>query len=441
MGDIYSNFVNIGGRKKERRRIGSKMKDRLVMIIGGFVIFIITFFLYGIVEEPENDHPGEIVRTDNKDLLAQIDQLEEQKKIYDEKIGMISDDVFLGKNAAVDEYTESLISDLRKRAEQEDKKRLLNEREAVRSDNELKSPESYDQFEDLMLYLQKEDETSGELFPEPQRDIESSGISERITKRVRVETQFAFSNTQRNARIFNNGRGEILYKGKSGTGQSKAGRVQKKTERSGIEQLIFNSNPIFTIFEGEFLHAVLTNRIVNDKRSSPVTAVTTRDLIDRTGKFVLIPANSKIIGYADKVSHQQDKRLFISFQRLILPNGSSLSFGSGDRGMNALDGSGALGIKGRKNSHFFAKFGSSILYGSLNGLSGFAQNKVSQTSGLSHFIDRTSDNFNTLNDRLASDSLAILPTITVKAGTELKVRFSMDIEISAYSKISDRSYY
>ena len=109
--------------------------------------------------------------------------------------------------------------------------------------------------------------------------------------------------------------------------------------------------------------------------------------------------------------------------------------------MEALDGSGALGIKGKKDSHFFTKFGSSILYGSLNGLSGFAQNKISQASGLSHFIDRTSDNFNTLNDRLASDSLAILPTITVKAGIELKIRFSMDIEISAYSKISERSYY
>ncbi|MCK4889264.1 MAG: TrbI/VirB10 family protein [Candidatus Aminicenantes bacterium] len=442
MSDINSNFVNIEGIKKHRKRIGSKMKDRLVMVIGGFVIFILTYFLYGIVDESENG-PGENkVRTENRDLLAQIDLFEEQKKTNEEKLGLISDDVFLGKNAAVDEYAESIISDLRKLAKQKEEKRVLEEQEADSINREFAETESNDQFGDIMDYLQKEDESSGELFSEPQtRDVSSTGRSRRGIKRDRVGTLFAFSNTQRSARIYNNGRGEVVYNNADDIDQSGADKVQIKRELSNKKQLIFNSNPVFTIFEGEFLHAVLTNRIVNDKQSSPVTAVITKDLLDHTGKFVLIPANSKITGSAQKVSGQQDKRLFISFQRLILPNGHSLNFGSGNNGMTALDGSGALGIKGKKDSHFFAKFGSSILYGSLNGLSGFAQNKISQSSGLSHFIDRTSDNFNTLNDRLASDSLAILPTITVKAGIELKIRFSMDIEISAYSKISERSYY
>ncbi|MCK5005603.1 MAG: TrbI/VirB10 family protein [Candidatus Aminicenantes bacterium] len=442
MSDINSNFVNIEGIKKHRKRIGSKMKDRLVMVIGGFVIFILTYFLYGIVDESENG-PGENkVRTENRDLLAQIDLFEEQKKTNEEKFGMIRNDVFLGENAAVDEYADSIISDLRKLAKQEDEKRVLEEQEADSINREFAETESNDQFGDIMDYLQKEDESSGELFSEPQtRDVSSTGRSRRGIKRDRVGTLFAFSNTQRSARIYNNGRGEVVYNNADDIDQSGADKVQMKRELSNKKQLIFNSNPVFTIFEGEFLHAVLTNRIVNDKQSSPVTAVITKDLLDHTGKFVLIPANSKITGSAQKVSGQQDKRLFISFQRLILPNGHSLNFGSGNNGMTALDGSGALGIKGKKDSHFFAKFGSSILYGSLNGLSGFAQNKISQSSGLSHFIDRTSDNFNTLNDRLASDSLAILPTITVKAGIELKIRFSTDIEISAYSKISERSYY
>jgi len=442
MNDLGSNYVNLGGMKKKGRKMGNKTKDRLVMVIGGIVIFVLTYFLYGIVDDPGND-PGKMeIRTENRDLLAQIDLLEEQKKTKEEKLGMISDDVFLGKNAAVDEYAESIISDLRKLAKQKEEKRVLEEQEADSINSEFTETETDDQFEDIMAYLQKEDESSGELFSEPQTvDVSSAGRSRRGIKRDRVGTLFAFSNTQRSARIYNNGRGEVLYNKADDIDQSWADKVQIKQELSNKKQLIFNSNPVFTIFEGEFLHAVLANRIVNDKQSSPVTAVLTKDLLDRTGKFVLIPANSKITGFAQKVSGQQDKRLFISFHRLILPNGHSLNFGSGNNGMTALDGSGALGIKGKKNSHFFAKFGSSILYGSLNGLSGFAQNKISQTSGLSHFIDRTSDNFNTLNDRLASDSLAILPTITVKAGTELKIRFSVDIEISAYSKVSERSYY
>ncbi|MCK5221304.1 MAG: hypothetical protein KAR14_06980, partial [Candidatus Aminicenantes bacterium] len=95
MNDIGSNYVNLGGMKKKGRKMGNKAKDRFVMVIGGFVIFILTYFLYGIVDDPGKD-PGKMeIRTENRDLLAQIDLLEEQKKTNEEKLGLISDDVFL----------------------------------------------------------------------------------------------------------------------------------------------------------------------------------------------------------------------------------------------------------------------------------------------------------------------------------------------------------
>ncbi len=436
------NYVNFMVNKKDGKKLGKKAKDRLVMITGGFVVFILTFFLYGIVDESGNNPGNPEVRTENRDILAQIEELEEQKKRKEEKMGMITDEIFLGKNTAVDEYAESLIGDLRRRAEQEKMNEEISSREEDARNEEYSGPGSADHIDDLLSHLREENRDKSDLFPgvsAGDNSISSSRIKRAEEKSV--GTLFAFSNTQRSARIYNNGRGEVFYNREKNNGENIVGKNRSRSDNSAGELLVFNSNPVFKIFEGEFLNAVITNRIVNDKLSSPVNAVVTRDLLDRRGKFVLIPATTKIVGTARKVSGQQDTRLFINFHRLILPNGRSLYFGKGKRRMSALDETGALGIKGKKNNHFFAKFGSSILYGSLNGVSGFAQNRIDQSSGLSRFLDRTSANFNTLNDRLASNSLAILPTITVSAGTRLKILITVDIDISAYSKISERSYY
>ncbi len=293
----------------------------------------------------------------------------------------------------------------------------------------------------VLSYLQDEDEGSENIFS-ISKNIPNSVVNKERENRPekRVRSLFAFSNTHRSARIYNNGFTNISSD-RTDDLNDEFEKMEKGSDGSSGMSLIFNTNPVFTIFEGEFLHASITNRILNDKRESPVTAMIMRDLLDDNGRFVLIPANSRITGFARKVSGQQDTRIFIDFHRMILPNGRSLDLGKGKKSMMALDNSGALGIRGKKNSHFFTKFGSSILYGSLNGLSGFAQNRLDQSSGLSRFVDRTSGNFSTLNDRLAADSLAIVPTIIIKAGTEIKIRFASDVLISAYTRVSERTYY
>lgn len=431
------NYVNFNNSKGTVEKPGNKTRDRMIMAVGGLFIFILTFFIYGIMDDTENSGQKEIV-TDNLDILAQIDQLDEQKMAREEKLGKIKNDVFLGENTDVDEYTKSLINDLKNLAEESDNESDKSEDKDIES---YPSSSQTDEEMDIILsYLREGKKDSHDVFaagrnktyPVPKKYRESKTIK-------KVRSLFAFSNTRRSARIYNNGftniSSETFDQPDTNMG---AGKSSKSSDKMC---LIFNSNPVFTISEGEFLYASLSNRIVNDKRKSPVTAVITRDFLDDSGRFVLIPANSRVTGFAQKVSGQQDTRLFINFHRIILPNGRSLDLGFSKNSMTAMDHSGALGVRGRKNSHFFTKFGSSILYGSLNGLSGFAQNRLDQSSGLSHFIDRTSDNFNTLNDRLASDSMAIVPTIMIKEGTEVKVRFASDVKISAYTRVSDRTYY
>ncbi len=435
----HRNFVSFGGGTIKKKKNRGKIKDSIVMIIGGVVIFVITFILYGFVDNPENDPKGKI-KTDNKDILAQVELLEEMREIKEEKFKNLKDDVFLGENMAVDEYTENLIKNLKKSVSENNTDN--NEDSDMRSlEKSEEKSDSNNNLEKLFSYLEDNSVRNESIFSKHDKvKVRPSVRIKRDKRRRKVNSLFAFSNTQKSARIYNNGFGDVIFNNNK-VRKRFANSVTGTHESKEKIKLIYNSNPVFTIFQGDFLDAVLTNRIVNDKESSPVSAIVTKDLLSKNGKYVLIPSNSKVTGIAKKVSGQQDRRLFIFFERLILPNGRSVYFKDKERQLSALDITGALGIKGRKNSHFFSKFGSSLLFGSLNGLSGFAQNRIRQASGLSYFVDRSSENFNNLNDRLASDSLSILPTITVASGTKIKVHFSVDLDISAYSDISERSYY
>ena len=76
-----------------------------------------------------------------------------------------------------------------------------------------------------------------------------------------------------------------------------------------------------TLYEGEMIDAVLVNRIVADTEPSPVVCQISKDVYDNSGQYVLFPANSRIVGTSQVVSYKGAHRLFISFHRIILPNG------------------------------------------------------------------------------------------------------------------------
>ena len=92
-----------------------------------------------------------------------------------------------------------------------------------------------------------------------------------------------------------------------------------------------------TLFEGEMIDAVLVNRIIADTEPSPVVCQISKDVFDNTGRYVVLPANSRIVGVSQVVNYKGAHRLFISFHRIILPNGPSIDFPPSKKAMKALD--------------------------------------------------------------------------------------------------------
>jgi type IV secretory pathway VirB10-like protein len=206
-------------------------------------------------------------------------------------------------------------------------------------------------------------------------------------------------------------------------------------------RLIYSDYPPTTIHEGEMLEAVLVNRIIADTEPSPVVCSITKDVFDRSARYVIFPANSRIVGLSQVVSYKGAHRLFINFQRIILPNGASLDLPPSRKALKALDETGALGVVSKVERHWFLQFGTALLFGALDGLAGAAQRNRDVFSTRAVVIGRTSENFERILENIMTQYSTIVPTIRVDQGKRIRIYLADDVLISPYARVSDRSYY
>ncbi len=219
-------------------------------------------------------------------------------------------------------------------------------------------------------------------------------------------------------------------------------RQDKSADKANdtLNSIIFGPLPPVRVSEGEFIDTVLTHRIVSDTEESPVVCSVSRDLIDDSGRFVVVPAGARIVGRSRVVTYMGASRLFIRFERLILPSGVAAAFPGGKRALSALDATGALGVATDVNRHWLLQFGTAIFVGVLEGLGAAAQQHTTPYSGQAYVIEDTTDNFEKILNTIMQRYTNIVPTITVGQGYRMKVFLTEDILVSPYARVAERSY-
>jgi type IV secretion system protein VirB10 len=119
--------------------------------------------------------------------------------------------------------------------------------------------------------------------------------------------------------------------------------------------------PAQTVIQGTLIPAVLETAIDTDVPGY-VRAVVTQDIKSFDGSKVLIPRSSRLIGEYKGATQAGQRRAYLMWTRLVRPDGVSVALAS-----PAADFSGQAGVGGQVNSHFFSRFGSSILLSILGG--------------------------------------------------------------------------
>jgi type IV secretion system protein VirB10 len=148
-----------------------------------------------------------------------------------------------------------------------------------------------------------------------------------------------------------------------------------------------------------------------------------------TGRYLLIPQGTRIMGVYDSRITYGQKRVAIVWNRLIYPDGSSLDIA----GSPGTDISGYSGIRGKVDNHygqlltaaiFTSVFTAAVDIASGNDGSTDDNNKKSAKDIL---VETTGTVIANTGARLAQRALDIQPTIVVKPGSRFNVMITQDV--------------
>jgi type IV secretion system protein VirB10 len=153
-----------------------------------------------------------------------------------------------------------------------------------------------------------------------------------------------------------------------------------------------------------------------------VTAQVTEDVYDSpTGRILLVPQGSRLIGKYDSVVAFGQKRALVVWQRLIMPDGSSVSLDN----MPAGDPAGYAGLEDKVDFHTWQLI-KGVAISTLLGIGSDLQ--FSGNGGLVEAIRQSAtQNVSRAGDQLTARTLDIQPTITIRPGAPVRLLVDRDL--------------
>ncbi len=182
------------------------------------------------------------------------------------------------------------------------------------------------------------------------------------------------------------------------------------------------ANPTFLVTQGAVIPAVLETAI-DSSLPGFARAVVTRDVRGFDGRAVLIPRGSKLLGQYRSAVASGQTRAFVVWSRVLTPSGISVDIGS-----TAADRLGRGGLAGETDTHFFRRFGSSILLSVLSaGLDAAVGDNGSSNNDI---IIGSQGQAASIAQAALQKEIDIAPTLRVAQGEPIRVFVARDLDFS-----------
>ena len=188
----------------------------------------------------------------------------------------------------------------------------------------------------------------------------------------------------------------------------------------------------YVIYEGMTLDTVLMNRLDGDA-AGPVKVLVSNPVYSHDHQHVLIPEGTIVLGEARKIGGTgigQQRRMAVIFHRMIMPDGFSTDLDQ----FHGLDQIGEEGLKDKVNNHYLQIFGTSIALGVISGAAQITQGGSGyNASGSQSFVNGASAGISQQATTILDRFIQIPPTITIREGHRVKVYFTQDMLLPAYT--------
>lgn len=185
------------------------------------------------------------------------------------------------------------------------------------------------------------------------------------------------------------------------------------------------------VLAGTVIAASLVTGINSDLPGFVIAQVTENVFDTVTGRRLLIPQGTKLIGKYDSVVSYGQRRALVVWNRMILPDGSSIVVDS----LPTTDAAGYAGLEDEVEFHTWQLIKGAALSTLLGvGSEVGARNGNSNRDALSAARESVQQNAARVGEQLTERNLDIQPTLTIRAGFPLRVIVHKDLILREYKR-------
>ncbi|MEQ1544719.1 TrbI/VirB10 family protein [Methyloglobulus sp.] len=177
---------------------------------------------------------------------------------------------------------------------------------------------------------------------------------------------------------------------------------------------------------------------INSDSPGQIVAQVGQNVYDTaTGRFLLIPLGSRLVGSYDSDVTYGQERLMVAWQRIIFPDGKALDIGA----MPGADSSGYSGFNDQTNHHFVRTFGSAFLMSAVIAATSLSQlngNNAGGNNGQYYNQQTTAGALNQalgqqlgqVTAQMIAKNLDIAPTLQIRPGFRFNVVVTKDLNFT-----------
>lgn len=189
----------------------------------------------------------------------------------------------------------------------------------------------------------------------------------------------------------------------------------------------------YQVMAGTIIPAALVTGINSDLPGQVIANVTEAVYDTATGRFLLIPQGSRLIGRYDSQVAFGQRRALLVWTRLILPDTSSISL---DR-LPGIDPAGYAGLEDGVDWHWDRIIAGAALSTLLGvGAELAAPNNSGSTGGLTVAVRQSAqDTVNQVGQEITKRNVSIQPTLTIRPGFPMRVMVNKDLILRPYQPL------
>ena len=185
----------------------------------------------------------------------------------------------------------------------------------------------------------------------------------------------------------------------------------------------------FELKSGDFIPATLQTGINSDLPSKVIVAIVSENVRDTiSGKHILIPQGTRVIGTYDSSVTFGQERLLVVWQRLIFPDGKSIGLDN----MQGVDLSGKAGITGEIDNHFSTLLKGVVLSSIMGSAAAIVTDRKNDWRGAA--AEGAGEQIVTIGERFADRALSRQPTINIEPGARLNIMVHSDLILEPYGE-------